>query len=97
MFLLPQEALSVVQKLLRDTDNLLILNSLRDCPHALTVDNMIRRDPFHSYVTRGKKKIREYHVILTPDHVIFTRPRGKGQKLYYEFTESLKVGTIIHS
>ncbi len=76
-------------------DNTLILDSLRGFPHSLTLDHMIRRDVFQGYITNGKKKIREYHVILTPDHVIFTRPRGKGRKLYYEFTESLKVSYII--
>ena len=59
---------------------------------------MIRRDLFQSYITRGKKKVREYHVILTPDHVIFTRAKSKDGKVGYEFTESLKVSkyTILY-
>ncbi len=88
-----------MQKFLRDIDNTMIINSLKDCPHTITLSHshtpahttIIRRDVFRGYMTRGKKKVRTYHVILTPDHVIYTRVRGKGQTLVYEFAESLKV------
>ncbi len=67
-------------------------------PHTLTASQhhtpIIRRDVFRGYLTRGKKKIRTYHVILTPDHVIYTRGHGKGRTLTYEFTEALKVCTV---
>ena len=86
--------MNTIQSLLRDIDNAIAVNALRGCPHPLTLDHMIRRDVFQAYSTRGKKKkLKEYHVLLSDNHIIFTRARkeDKDGPVHYEVTESLKV------
>ena len=85
--------MTTIQGLLRDIDNAIAVNALRGCPFQLSPDHMIRRDVFQAYSTRGKKKIKEYHVFLSDDHILFTRARkeDKDGSVHYEVTESLKV------
>lgn len=82
--------------MLRAVDNEFGLGKLRDCPHrSLSDGDMICRDHFLVYTTRGKKrKVHSMCVFLHPTKVVFAKQRKeKGRKgmPYLEFYEAMEV------
>ena len=88
-----QDALRVVQHVLRAADNAIALSKLQGCPLSVDEGHMVRVDLFNVYTTHKKKKLRELHVFLHRNFVIFTHAECSeaGGVTAYQYIESLRV------
>ena len=90
-----QDVLKLMTQLLREVDNAIGLSKLCGAPDMLSDGQMVCRDQFLVYTTRGKKrKVHTMSVFLHPSKVVFARTRKEERRkesTYLEFYEALEV------